>query len=207
MNVRNDSVRYGAVSQALHWIIVALVIVLLVTGKAGDIDADEAGSSMFMWHGSLGVLVLLLAGARIIWLLVSRAPPLPESMTRVGRILARGMHLALYVLLFALPLSGWLASSAEGASVNFFGIASIPAWQVNAPRQTVQRASVAAEGVEANEAGERQEDVFEEIHEVLGNVLLILVSLHALAALKHEFIDHDGLLRRMLPKTSPTRVR
>ena len=97
MSIANDSSRYGSVSQALHWITVALVIVLLVTGKAGDIDADEPGSAMFMWHGSLGVLVLLLAGVRVIWLLVSPPPPLPRSMTRAGRILARGMHLSLYV--------------------------------------------------------------------------------------------------------------
>ncbi len=201
MQLANDSPRYDAVAQALHWITVVLIIVLLLTGKVGDVDADEPRSALFMWHGSLGTLVLLFAAARIIWLFFRPSPPLPQGMTRISRILAHGMHLALYALLFALPLSGWLASSAEGAAINFFGIASLPTWQVRIPRQeTTPTTATGSEAAETTEDGESTEELFEDVHEVLGNVLLVLASLHTLAAFKHQLIDRDGLLSRMLPK-------
>ncbi len=200
MHLANNSPRYDAVSQALHWITVALIIVLLLTGKVGDVDADEPRSALFMWHGSLGTLVLLFAAARVIWLFVSPPPPLPQGMRRISRVLAYGMHLALYVLLFALPLSGWLASSAEGAPINFFGIASLPTWQVRIPQETTATTASGSEAAETKEAGESTEELFEDVHEVLGNVLLVLASLHTLAAFKHQLIDRDGLLLRMLPR-------
>jgi cytochrome b561 len=174
------------------------VIILLVTGKVTDIEADHPGNLPFLWHGSLGVLVLLLVVARIAWAFVSPAPSLPSSMTRAGRLSARTMHVFLYVLLVALPLSGWLVASSEGASVNFFGVVSLPHWNLrNSPAPT---ATVQGEKVRAKASGEGGEDSFEEIHEVLGNTLLILASLHALVALKHHFLDRDDVLKRMLPQ-------
>lgn len=184
MHLSNSSSRYGSVSQVLHWLTVALVIVLLVTGKVTDIEADHPGNVAFLWHGSLGVLVLLLVIARIVWAFVSPAPSLPSTMTRAARLSARTMHGFLYALLVALPLSGWLEASSEGAAVNFFGVVSIPHWDLS---------SNPADG----------EEFFEEIHEVLGNALLILASLHALVALKHHFINRDDVLRRMLPASKP----
>lgn len=205
MQLKNDYSRYGAIGQTLHWITVALIIVLLLTGKVGDVDADEPGSALFMWHGSLGILVLLFAAARITWLFVNPPPPLPQGMTRIGRLLAHGVHLMLYALLFALPLSGWLASSAEGAPINFFGITTLPMWQIRIPGQgqvAIPTASAAAgETAQADDAAESNEELFEDVHEVLGNVLLILASIHTLAAIKHQLVDRDGLLSRMLPRT------
>lgn len=200
-----ESTRYGAVSQALHWITVVLVVVLLLTGKVGDVETDEPGSALFVWHGSLGVLVLLLTGIRILWALVARGPaPLPGQST-LNRRVARGMHVALYALLVALPLSGWLAASAGGASVNFFWAASLPRWNVAAATTPGAPAAPVAglrddDGASAEAAeGEEGDETFEEIHEFLGNALLILASLHVLAALKHQFMDRDGLMMRMLP--------
>ena len=115
MHLANSSSRYGSVSQFLHWLTVALVIVLLVSGKVTDIEAEHPGNVAFLWHGSLGVLVLLLVIARIVWAFASPAPSLPSTMTRAARLSARTMHGFLYVLLVALPLSGWLAASYEGA--------------------------------------------------------------------------------------------
>ncbi len=192
--------RYDAVSQALHWITAVLIVVLLLTGKMGDVDPDEPGSATFMWHGSLGILVLLVTAVRIIWLFVNPAPPLPEGMRRVSRVLAHGMHVALYVLLFALPLSGWLASSAEGAPVSFFGIASLPVWKTQIPRQEAASTATGSEAAETQGAAESTMELSEDVHEVLGNILLVLASLHTLAAFKHQLIDRDGLLSRMLPR-------
>jgi cytochrome b561 len=202
-----ESTRYGAVSQALHWITVGLVIVLLLTGKVGDVETDEPGSALFVWHGSLGVLVLVLTLLRILWTLVARAPaPLP-GQSPFNRAVARGMHAALYALLVALPLSGWLAASAGGASVNFFWTATLPRWDVaggvTSSKPTAPVADVRDDDESAGAAaakGKERDEAFEEIHEFLGNALLILASLHVLAALKHQFMDRDGLMMRMLPR-------
>jgi cytochrome b561 len=210
MQFANDSSRYGSVSQWLHWTTVALVIVLLAMGNAFEIETDEPGSALFYWHSSLGVLVFVLAAARIGWLLFSRPPALPRSTSRLFRVLARSTHVALYALLFALPISGWLTASSEGASVPFFGIATVPAW-AGADRipsasavSTQESEPLIPAATAAPQAGAgRAEDEgrFKELHEVLSNVLLVLASLHALAALKHHFVDHDDVLRRMLPRS------
>jgi cytochrome b561 len=87
--------------------------------------------------------------------------------------------MAFYALLIALPLSGWLMTSVEGDPVTFFGWFGVPSLPVP--------------------GGEASEDLLEETHEVLGNVLLVLAGIHVLAGLKHHFIDRDDVLRRMLP--------
>lgn len=194
----NQSARYGSVSQVLHWTTALLALVLVIVGKTGLVDVDHPGSAGFMWHGSLGVLVLALVFVRFLWRLVSPPPAFPATMTRTSRIAARAMHVSLYALLIALPLSGWLAASSEGSNINFFNVATLPRWQSSASAEAgaaaVPRIQVAPEA-----AGERNEDFAEELHELLGDALIVLVSLHILAALKHQFIDHDGLIRRMLP--------
>jgi cytochrome b561 len=203
MYLTNSPSRYGSVSQVLHWLTVALVIVLFVTGKVTDIEADHPGNAPFLWHGSLGVLVLLLVVTRVVWAFASPAPPLPSTMTRLGRISARTMHGLLYALLVAVPLAGWLAASSEGASVNFFGLVTVPHWDLRGNQASTLTAN--DHEVSAKTNREENEDVFEEIHEVLGNTLLILAAFHALIALKHHFFDRDDVLRRMLPLSEPPR--
>jgi cytochrome b561 len=199
MPLANTSSRYGSVSQAIHWLTMVLVIALLVSAKVTDIEADHPGDIPFLWHGSLGVLVLVLVLFRIVWAFISPAPPFPHTMTRAARLGARTMHLALYVLLVALPLSGWLAASSEGASVNFLGVVSIPSWDLSNSRATPVAAGDEAVGAQA--IGEGSKELFEESHEMLGNALLILASLHALVALKHHFLNRDDVLKRMLPQS------
>jgi cytochrome b561 len=194
----NEPSRYGAVSQWLHWTTVALVIVLIVMGKAGDIEADEPDNLMFFWHSSLGVLVFVLALARIVWYFAGPHPPFPESMSRSARGLARAVHVSLYALLLALPLSGWLVTSTEGVAAPVFGVGSLPSLNVHRLSGVPVTSVTEGSSVRAQE-NEGREDAFKEIHEVLGNILLVLASLHVLAALKHQFIDRDDVLARMLP--------
>lgn len=175
MNLLNTPARYGIVSQSLHWVTALLVVVLILSGKAGDIDAED-GNVLYFWHSSLGLLIFLLVVARIIWRFITPPPKKLATGSRLMGRVAAGLHLIFYVLLVALPLSGWLASSAEGGLVSLFGFGTLPRWSVGA-------------------GGE----LFEEAHEVLGNILLILVVLHGLAALKHHFVDKDDVLLRMLP--------
>jgi cytochrome b561 len=197
MPARNQSNRYGSVSQFLHWTTALLVLILLVMGKMGLVDADHPGSAVFMWHGSLGVLLFALVAVRFLWRLASRPPEFPATMTRVGKVAARTMHFSLYALLIALPLSGWLAASSEGSNINFFGVATLPRWERAGPAATTALAPRARTASEAQ--GEQGEDFAEELHDLLGDALIVLASLHVLAALKHQLVDHDGLMRRMLP--------
>jgi cytochrome b561 len=201
MPAKTQSTRYDSVSQVLHWTTALSVLLLLITGKMGLVDVDHPSSAGFMWHGSLGVLVLALVAVRFLWRLASRPPEFPATMTRLGRIAARTMHASLYVLLIALPLSGWLAASSEGSNINFFNITSLPRWERAAPAEAGSAVVPRTQAVPG--AGEGREDFAEELHEFLGDALIILVSLHILAALKHQFIDHDGLIRRMLPSARP----
>lgn len=199
---KTQATRYDSISQVLHWTTALLVLVLLVIGKAGIVDLEHAGSAGFMWHGSLGVLVLVLVAARFLWRLLSPPPELPSTMRRMGRIAARTMHVSLYVLLIALPLSGWLAASSEGSHINFFNVATLPRWERAVP---VEAGSAAVPRTQAAPAaaGEESEDFAEELHDLLSDALILLVSLHILAALKHQFVDRDGLIRRMLPASRP----
>jgi cytochrome b561 len=175
----NDDLRYGLISQSLHWLTMGLVVALVIMGKAGNIDADHPDTSIFLWHSSLGLLVLVLTAVRLLWRLFNAPPAQPQTTSRWGRRAAGLVHFGLYALLLALPLSGWLAASSEGAAVSFFGLIRMPA------------APPLAEGAE-------------ELHEVLGDALLVLIGIHLLAALKHHWFDRDEVLKRMLPQFSGT---
>jgi cytochrome b561 len=178
MSARNTSVRYGSVAQFLHWAIVALLVVQVPLGKiAHELPAGLERLVMMSRHKSVGITILALAMIRLAWRWFDRPPPLPP-MPRWQEIAARLNHRALYVVLLALPLSGWLMSSAANRPVSWFGLAQLP--DFIAPDAALK-------------------ETFEEVHEFLVNLLFVLVGLHVAAALKHQFIDRDGLLYRMLP--------
>ncbi len=199
----NDNTRYGPISQAFHWLTVVLIVALLWTGWGADVEADEPGNSAFFWHSSLGVLVVTLALVRLLWRFFTSAPALPVTMRRGQRAFARAVHVGLYVLLFALPVTGWLVASAEGGNVSFFGLA-LP--NLQGPSGAASPAARPhAAGSDESEVGtvstsaQKRGEFWEEAHEVMAYVILGLAILHALAALKHHFIDRDSVLRSMLP--------
>lgn len=198
MRVMSETTRCGSVAQVLHWTTALLVVVLLGMGKMDLLAADHPASAGFMSHGSLGVLVLALVAARLLWRLVSPALDLPATMTRIGRITARVMHVCLYVLLIALPLSGWLAASSGVARISLFDVATLPRWERCEPAQARPAAAARVRAAPEGNADEG-EDFSQELHRLPGDALLVLVSLHFLAVLKHQFVDQDGLIWRMLP--------
>lgn len=206
MPARSQSTRYGYIAQLLHWTTALFVLALLVMGKVGLVDADDPASAGFMWHGSLGVLVLVLVAARFLWRLMDRPPPLPSTMTRLGRGAARTMHVALYALVIALPFSGWIGASFERSSINFFNVATLPR-AASTSGEHGGPSSVSGAQQERETAGKDQENFAEEVHELLGDVQIVLVSMQVLAALKHQFIDHDGVIGRMLPLGRPKGAR
>jgi cytochrome b561 len=170
--------RYDTVSRSLHWLIALMVFAQLAMGKLAEVEPGEEGS-LFTVHSGLGFLVLALMLLRLGWRLSHDVPPPPARTPPLLRAVASVTHIGFYVLLVLLPLSGWLLTSAEGEAASFFGAFAVPALPVP--------------------GGEDSEDLIEETHELLGNVVLALAALHVLAALKHHFIDRDDVLRRMLP--------
>lgn len=175
-----SALRYDAVAKGLHWTIALLVFVLLAMGKLSDVDAEDA-PGIFAWHTGLGLVVLGLMAARVAWRLGHAVPPQPAGTPPWQARVAVATHHAFYLLLFALPLTGWMLTSVEGDAVTLFGIVDVPAWPL--PR------------------GEEAEDFLEETHEILGNIVMLLAGLHVLGGLKHHFVDRDDVLRRMLPFT------
>ncbi|MGH8129519.1 MAG: cytochrome b, partial [Steroidobacteraceae bacterium] len=178
MPARNTSQRYGFVAQSLHWLIVALLIVQVTLGKIADglpIGLDKL--ALLARHKSFGITILALAAIRLGWRLYDRPPPLPP-MPRWQHIAARVNHAMLYALLFAMPITGWIMSSASNYPVSWFGLVQLPDFV--APDRDLK-------------------DLFEDIHETLANLLIALAILHVAAALKHQLIDRNGLLFRMLP--------
>jgi cytochrome b561 len=179
MNQPKAGHRYGITAQALHWIVAGLVAAQFVVARmAAHLPLGARKLALLGEHKSFGMTVFMLAVIRLAWRLKNPAPPLPTDMHRVERLLARVTHVSFYVLLFAMPLSGWLMSSAKNYSVSWFGTFTWPNL------------------IGHNEAAF---NFFKALHHLLSNVLFAIASLHVLAALKHHFWNRDDVLVRMLP--------
>lgn len=181
MQLRNTASRYGSIAASLHWVIVGGIVAQYFLAEAAD-DRHAAPTGAFdaaALHASIGIAILALAVLRVLWRVVELPPARPQTMKRYERVLARGTHFAFYVLLFALPLTGWALAAADTQSISFFGLFELPQLRIL--------------------DGTLSEDQLEEVHEVLFNVLLGLALLHVAAALKHHLIDRDNILRSMLP--------
>jgi cytochrome b561 len=182
MPARNSAVRYGAVAQTLHWVVVGLLIVQVTLGKIADeLPLGLEKLAILARHKSFGITILGLAVIRLAWRWIDRPPPLPP-MPRWQHFAAQLNHWALYALLFAMPLTGWMMSSASNYPVSWFGLVQLPDFV--APDRSLK-------------------EQLEDTHEVLAKFLIALALLHVAAALKHQFVDRDGLLWRMLPRRSP----
>lgn len=174
------SERYPAPAIALHWASAVLIVACAILGlvMTGIPGLTVVKLKYFSWHKWLGVTVLLLWLPRAAVRLARPAPSLPSGMTPGQRCAARLAHGALYGLLLAVPLSGLLYSQAAGVPVVYFGVLELP--QLVAPDA-------------------QWKQTLKSVHWLLAYTLMALAALHALAALKHQFIDRDNLLARMLP--------
>jgi cytochrome b561 len=178
---REPAHRYSAVAQAFHWIIAALIVTqFTLAWMADDLPLGMHKLTLLARHKSFGMTILMLALLRLIWRLFNPAPSLPDGMSKIERLLAKITHVAFYVLLFAMPLTGWLMSSAKNYSVSWFGLFTWP--DMIAPN-------------------EQRFDFLKSTHDTLSLLLLSIAILHILAALKHHFWNKDDVLKRMLPFT------
>jgi cytochrome b561 len=179
MQVRNTALRWGAVSQFLHWIIVLLIIAQYVLAEAAEeLPLGVQKFETYARHKSIGVTILGLAVLRLLWRWMNPTPELPSTLKPYERFLARAAHFGLYAFLFLQPITGWIMSNAENYPVSYFGWFTLP--NLVAPDK---------------EFGE----VMEEVHEALFKGMLVIAVLHVGAALKHHFWLKDDVLKRMLP--------
>lgn len=179
MPARNSDAQYGWVAIALHWLMAPAIIGLFALGwwmrQLSYYDPwYRQGPEL---HKSIGILLLGLLLFRLAWKLLNPSPAPEANTPRWQSLAARLAHGAFYLLLLAIMTSGYLISTADGRPIDVFGWFSLPA---------------SIHGI-AN-----QEDIAGEVHEVLAWSLMALVALHALAALKHHFVDRDETLRKML---------
>jgi cytochrome b561 len=168
--------RYTKVARALHWAIALLILFNLWLGFAHD--ALPKDWKVMPVHKSVGLTVLALTLVRIGWRLTHPAPPLPARTPAWERLVAQVTHIGFYVLMLALPLTGWIMSSAGDRPLNWFFLFDVPKFGVA--------------------KGDAITGISHEGHEILGFVFAALILLHVAAALRHHFILKDGVLRRML---------
>ena len=179
MQLRNSSSRYGWVSVFMHWAVLLVVFGLFALGlwmvgldyySTWRKDAPDL-------HKSIGLVLLAVMVLRVLWRFISPPPPTLQSYSRMTRLGAKFGHSFLYLALFAVMITGYLISTADGVGIPVFGLFEVPALVSGLPDQ-------------ADTAGV--------IHFYLAWALVIFSGLHALAALKHHFIDRDATLTRML---------
>jgi cytochrome b561 len=179
------------VAQALHWVIAIGIVAQYFLAEAAE-EQERGAANLFSaagLHAAVGVTILLLAVLRLAWRAIELPPERPFTMKSYEVALARAAHIVFYALLFAVPLSGWAIATASGQTLSFWGWFDLPQLQ-----PIIQ---VPLPGLEG---GMLSKDQLEELHEVLFNVLVGVAVLHIAAALKHQFVDRDSVLRSMLPR-------
>ena len=181
--------RYSHTAMVLHWTIAALIVVNITLVYVVDHLPGDYVRPVIDTHKSIGITVLGLAILRLLWRYAHRPPPLPPSYRPWERISAGAVHIALYVLIFAIPISGWMHDSAfkEAAlyPMRLFGLVPWP------------RISLIAD-VEP-QTKEFLHNLFGAVHRWLGYGLFGLFALHVVGALKHQFWDREPELQRIVP--------
>jgi cytochrome b561/polyisoprenoid-binding protein YceI len=182
--------RYTSVAIALHWLIAIGIVGMILFGwYMGDLPDGEQKYAFYQLHKSFGITILVLSVARIVWRLMN-PPPAEPPMPGWQSLSAKAVHVIFYGLIILMPLTGWMLASASptGIETKIFG--TIP-WPHLPGLSTLPADTKAAL------AGE--DGVIEFAHSKLAWVALVLLALHVGAALKHQFIDKDGLMARMAP--------
>ena len=170
---------YTRTAKGLHWLMTILFFGLLALGfYMHDLPLSPEKLQLYSWHKWAGVTAFLLVWFRLFWRIAHRPPALPASMSTLMQRAAHAGHFLLYGLMIAIPLSGWLMSSAKGFQTVWFGVLPIP-----------------------DLLGKNKEtgDLLQSVHMSLNLLFVAVIAGHIGAALKHHFIDKDDILTRMLP--------
>ena len=171
------SATYTRTAKSLHWLMAVLLIGLLALGfYMHDLPLSPEKLKLYAWHKWAGVSAFLLVLVRLAWRIGHPPPALPASMSRPMQLAAHAGHGLLYVLMIAIPLTGWLMSSAKGFQTVWFGVLPIPDL-LGKDKETGELLAL--------------------VHKSLNLLFVAAILGHVGAALKHHFIDKDGLLDRM----------
>ena len=167
---------YNSISKVLHWGVAFLILGLLFVGFYMKGLVPPFKFEVYGVHKALGMVVLATAVLRIIWKHASKSPKALDTHAKWEKFLSKTIHIVLYILMVAMPLSGWMMSSAGGYPVSFFGLFEFPAI-----------------------VGENKQigGIAHQAHTVIAYALIICVGLHIVGALKHHVIDKDLTMTRM----------
>lgn len=178
-NEQSAPLHYTGTAKVLHWLVALIIIGLFVLGQyMSDLSMSPRKLQLYSWHKWFGVTVFLLVLVRLGWRLTHQPPRLPAQMPKLQQLASHIGHTALYGLMLAIPISGWLMSSAKGYQTVWFGVLPIP--------DLLGKDKLLG-------------DLLAELHGALNGLLMFIVVIHVIAALKHHFIDRDDVLKRMLP--------
>ncbi len=193
-----QSSKYSAVAITLHWVIAICIIGMIPLGLYMSDLNDQANPSqaqvkeifqLYQIHKSIGITIMLLSIARLLWRLTHKAPPLPATMPAWEKLGAKFSHYAFYFLIIAVPLVGWAMVSSEK-----YYIPTVLFWTIPWPHMAFfdKMADKAA-----------WNEFFNSAHYVLALLVVPLLALHVGAALKHHFFERDDVLARMVPGVRP----
>ena len=171
--------RYTRVAVLFHWTLAALLVGLLVSGVVMHKESVPNRFAIYPWHKSFGILVLFLSVGRLAWRLGHRPPPEPPGMPRWQSAASKATHWAFYALMIAMPLLGWAMVSASPLPIPTVLFGVVPWPDLPLPE------------------GEAEAALWKTLHSLGAKVFIALLVLHVAAALKHQYVDRDGLLGRM----------
>lgn len=179
MRIKNTKEKYGSVAIALHWFMALLILGQLILGVyMVNFSTELEKAKLFGWHKSVGVLILILITLRLAWRMHNIDPVLPKHIPYWQQLTSKIVHYLLYIVLFCLPPTGWMLSSAAGRSVSFFGLFELP--KIINPNEQLAH-------------------FFTEAHQWLAFGLIGLLFIHIGAVFQHYIFYKYNLLKRMLP--------
>lgn len=181
--IRNTRLQWGAVAKTLHWIMALAILIMFALGwLAASAPVSPTKLKLFMWHKSIGLTLLGLVCVRLFWRFTNQIPAPPPGISSTENTLARLGHAALYALMIAMPLSGYVINSTANFPFKLFGWLLVP---------NVFPADKAWQGVA------------ESIHFYLFWTFVVVITIHVAAALRHHLLKHNDVLKRMLPTRAP----
>lgn len=192
---RSIEQRYGDVAVIFHWLIALLIIGLLAIGKyMGSLDEnDPIRYALTQWHKSFGITVLLLSVLRLLWRFTHKPPPELDSIPGWQQKAASGAHALLYILIIAIPMTGWIMVSASPLNLDTV-LFNVIEWPHLPPFASLENREEIAHA-------------FHEYHELAANLLILILLAHIGAALKHHWVDKDATLLRMMPEKGSSSFR
>lgn len=176
----SNEYKYGRPAIALHWLMALLIIGLWISGTVIDeLPKGPFRVTAISWHKWVGVTTMFLWVLRLAWRSTHPAPPLEKPMAPWLMTIMKLTHWAMYALMITVPVLGWLTSSAKGYTVNYFGWFELP--DLVSPDKSLGH-------------------LLKDLHETSAHAMMLLIGLHVAAAIKHQVIDKDNLMKRMLFK-------